>query len=159
MLLKTTEGYCTLFKTRDDRWGWNLKAPNHKIILRDHPVTTKADALEAIGKVQDHSDCADNYQPFQSADDKPTFRLLDACGDKLGYGETYESTQARDNGIKSCMKNGPTKVVVDLSDPKQKRIIEAIEVADKEKCGKATVTVPTIATGCTAKPKGGYYGD
>lgn len=137
----------------------SLKAPNHEIILKINGMyDTRTEAELQIEKVRKHSACEDDYERFISKDNKPSFRLTDGCGDKLGVSETYESTQGRENGLAACMKYGPVAPVFDASDPSIKRLLTAIAVGKNEMLDKVTLHTGKCKDPVPVKPKGGYFG-
>jgi uncharacterized protein YegP (UPF0339 family) len=90
------------------KFRFNLKAGNGQIILSSQGYASKADALNGIASVQKHSADDANFERKDSAKGEPYFVLKAKNGVVIGQSEMYSSTAARDNGIASVQKNGPS---------------------------------------------------
>ncbi len=108
-------GKYELKRSSDGQYYWNLKAANSEVILTSERYTTKAGAENGIASCRTNSPHDARYSRLTSNDNKPYFVLKAANHEVIGKSETYNSTQARENGIASCKTNGPTAPVVDLT--------------------------------------------
>jgi uncharacterized protein YegP (UPF0339 family) len=92
---------------------FNLKAGNGQIILSSEMYDSKAAAENGIESVRKNSPDDGRYDRKTAANGKFHFNLKAGNGQVIGSSEMYESASARDNGIESVKKNGPTAVVDD----------------------------------------------
>jgi uncharacterized protein YegP (UPF0339 family) len=113
------KSYFTLKTGENSEFFFNLKAPNHEIILQSEGYTQKNGALNGIKSVQKNSDRLGQYEKLTSDNNKPYFVLKAMNGEIIGVSEMYESIQAMENGIKSVIKNGQTTEMIDLTDVEQ----------------------------------------
>lgn len=105
-------GYYVLKKS-GEQFMFNLKADNHEIILTSERYASKQGAKSGITACQAHSPHDGYYTKLTARDESPYFTLKASNGEVIGTSEMYSSTTARDNGIASCKRNGPTATVVD----------------------------------------------
>ena len=110
------KSYYTLKVGENNEFYFNLKAPNHKIILQSEGYEKKGGALNGIESVQENCIDPKMFERLISDDEKPYFILKAKNGKTIGVSETYDSQQAMENGIRSVMENGQTKEVLDLTD-------------------------------------------
>ena len=113
------KSYFTLKTGENSEFFFNLKAPNHEIILQSEGYKQKNGALNGIKSVQKNSDRLGQYEKRTSDNYKPYFVLKAMNGEIIGVSEMYESIQAMENGIKSVIKNGQTTEMIDLTDDDQ----------------------------------------
>ena len=106
-------GKYDLKKTSDDQFMFNLKAGNGEIILTSERYKAKASAENGIRSVQENSQDDARFDRLESKSDQPYFTLKAGNGEVIGRSEMYSSTSARDNGIESVKKNGPTTNIDD----------------------------------------------
>lgn len=109
------KSYFSLKSGENDEFYFNLKAPNHEIILQSEGYKQKQGAKNGIKSVQENSQNEEQYERLISDNGKPYFLLKARNGEIIGVSEMYESTQAMENGIKSVMRNGQTSEIVDLT--------------------------------------------
>ena len=109
-------GTYVLGNSKDGKFMFNLKAGNGEIILTSQRYTTKAAAQNGIESVKTNSPDDARYERKTSAGGQPCFTLKAANGQVIGTSEMYSSAAARDNGIESVKKNGPSSDVRDDSD-------------------------------------------
>jgi len=95
------------------QFHWNLFGGNSETILSSERYTTKASAEGGIASCRTHSPHDKNYDRRTSTSHEPYFVLKASNGEVIGTSEMYSSTQARETGIESCKKNGPTAPTVD----------------------------------------------
>ncbi len=105
-------GYYVLKKS-GEQFMFNLKADNHEIILTSERYMSKQGAKGGIASCQTHSPHDVYYTKLTARDGSPYFTLKASNGEVIGTSEMYSSTTARDNGIDSCKRNGPTATIVD----------------------------------------------
>lgn len=110
------KSYFTLKIGVNDEFYFNLKAPNHEIILQSEGYKQKAGALNGIESVQENCMNTEMYERLTSENDKPYFILKAKNGKTIGVSEMYNSKPAMENGIKSVMENGRSKEILDLTD-------------------------------------------
>ncbi len=105
-------GYYTRFVGKDGNYYFNLKAGNHKIILRGtERYKTKNDALTGIRSVQKNGQTKSNFEIKTAKNDEPYFVLKAGNYEPIGFGETYSSSDALDNGLASVMLNSQSKII------------------------------------------------
>lgn len=110
------KSYFSLKSGENEEFYFNLKAPNHEIILQSEGYKQKQGAKNGIESIQENSKNEEQYERLISDNGKAYFVLKAKNGEIIGVSEMYESTQAMENGIKSVMKNGQTSEVIDLTD-------------------------------------------
>ena len=101
-------GYYVLKKAANGQYMFNLKAGNHEIILTSETYSSKAAAQDGIGSVQKNSPTDSNYDRKTSSNGAPYFVLKSPNGQIIGKSELYGSASARESGIESVKKNGPS---------------------------------------------------
>lgn len=101
--------------TKNNQYYFRLKAPNGEVILSSEGYVQKSGAQNGIASCQQHSPYDRFYNKTTTTNGSPYFTLRAANNQIIGVSEVYSSTQARDNGIESVKKNGPTTMVVDLT--------------------------------------------
>ena len=97
--------------TSGDQFAFNLTASNAAIILSSERYSTHAAAQHGIESVRTNASRDDRYERRTSKADEPYFVLKAANGEILGTSEMYSSATARDDGIRSVMKNAPDSPV------------------------------------------------
>jgi len=95
------------------QFHWNLFADNNETILTSERYTTKESARAGIASCRVHSPHDQYYRRLTSVANQPYFNLQAANGQTIGTSEMYSSAAARDKGIESCKRNGPTAPEVD----------------------------------------------
>lgn len=102
-----------VLKRSDEQYMFNLKAGNGEIILTSERYTVKASAENGIASVQSNSPHDARYDRKTSSAGQPYFVLTAANNQVIGRSEMYSSVSARENGIDSVKKNGPTTDIRD----------------------------------------------
>jgi uncharacterized protein YegP (UPF0339 family) len=110
------KSYFSLKSGENGEFYFNLKAPNHEIILQSEGYKQKQGAKNGIESVQENSKNEEQYERLISDNGKPYFVLKAKNGEIIGVSEMYESSQAMENGIRSVIKNGQTSEIIDLTD-------------------------------------------
>ncbi|HMX62720.1 MAG TPA: YegP family protein [Candidatus Sumerlaeota bacterium] len=106
-------GYYKLKKGDSGKYHWNLHAGNHEIILTSESYNAKSSAENGIKSCQENSPKDERYIRKIDARGNPYFVLTAGNSEIIGKSESYTSESARDNGIESCKKNGPTTDIKD----------------------------------------------
>ena len=101
-------GYFTLFKSdKNGDYYFNLKAPNHEIILASEGYTTKSSAEKGMESVRVNAPEDNHFERKIAKNDQFYFNLKAANGQVIGTSEMYTTKAGRDNGIESVKKNAP----------------------------------------------------
>ena len=101
-------GYFTLFKSeKNDEYYFNLKAPNHEIILASQGYSSKNAAENGIESVKVNGSEESRFERNIAKDGQFYFNLKSGNGQVIGTSEMYKTTASRDNGIESVKKNAP----------------------------------------------------
>lgn len=102
-------GYFTLFKSeKNDEYYFNLKAPNHEIILASQGYTTKSAAENGIESIKTNASEDKHFERNIAKNDEFYFNLKSSNGQIIGTSEMYTAKASRENGIESVKKNAPT---------------------------------------------------
>jgi uncharacterized protein YegP (UPF0339 family) len=104
-----------LKQAKNGRHFFNLLADNAEIILTSEMYATKAGARKGIASVQANSTSAHRYDRRTTKRGGLHFVLKAANHRIIGRSEIYNSKAAMEKGIRSVIKNGKTKKVVDRS--------------------------------------------
>ncbi|HET6439635.1 MAG TPA: YegP family protein [Anaeromyxobacter sp.] len=108
-------GKYELKHSTNGQFMFHLKAANHEIILASQTYTSKEAARNGIESCKKNSGTDAHYDRRTAKNGQPYFVLLAANKQVIGNSEMYSSTSAMENGIRSCITNGPTAEVVDLT--------------------------------------------
>lgn len=108
-------GTFELFKSRNDKFMFNLKARNGQVILSSQMYEAKAGAINGIESVRAHAAHEQRYERAVSAQAEPYFVLKAGNGEVIGRSQTYSSNAAMENGIASVRANAPDAQVVDIT--------------------------------------------
>jgi len=108
-------GWYELSKASNGQFRFVLKAGNGETILTSEMYIARASAEGGIASVQTNSPEEGRYERKNSSSGKPMFNLKAANHQVIGTSQMYSSEKARDDGIESVKKNGPTKEVKDLT--------------------------------------------
>jgi len=106
-------GKYVLKKATDGQFMFNLKAGNGETILTSERYRAKQGALNGIQSCKTNSGSNSNYEKRSGASGRYHFVLKAMNHEIIGTSEQYSSEAARDNGIASCMTNGPGAVTDD----------------------------------------------
>lgn len=107
-------GYFTLFKSdKNDEYYFNLKAPNHEIILASQGYTSKGAAENGIESVMVNATEEGRFERHVAQNGQFYFNLKSGNGQVIGTSEMYTTTASRDNGIESVKKNAPDAEIKD----------------------------------------------
>jgi uncharacterized protein len=106
-------GKFVLKTAKNGKFYFNLNAGNGETILTSEMYVAKASALKGIDSVKTNSPLDGRYVKLTSKSGKPYFNLKAANGQVIGNGEQYSSESARDAGIESVKRNGPSATTDD----------------------------------------------
>lgn len=105
------------FETYQNKAGkhyFRLKAGNGEVILTSQGYASAAGCKNGIESVRKNATSVKNFEKTTTRNGKPRFNLRAANRKIIGTSETYNSTAARDNGIKSVKSNAPNAPVKKL---------------------------------------------
>lgn len=100
-------GKYVLHPAGNSQFHWDLKATNGLTILTSQLYAAKAGAQTGIESCRNNSGDAVRYTSLMSTDNQPYFVLKSGNGEVIGTSQMYSSDGARDDGIRSCVENGP----------------------------------------------------
>jgi len=96
---------------KNQEWYFNLKAGNHEIILQSEGYKQRTSAENGIASVQKNSADDARYERKESDKGNYWFLLKATNGQTIGKSEMYTTGAARDKGIESVKKNGPSETI------------------------------------------------
>jgi uncharacterized protein YegP (UPF0339 family) len=102
-----------LSKSTNNQYYFNLTAENNEKILTSELYWSKDSATRGIQSVRENSSIDSRYVRLTSSDGKYYFLLRAANNETIGTSETYNTQQARENGIQAVKRVGPTAPVND----------------------------------------------
>jgi uncharacterized protein len=108
-------GKFELKKSTNGKCFFNLLASNGQVILTSEMYESKSSALNGIASVQKNSADASRFAKLEGKNKAPYFTLKAGNHQVIGQSQMYDNEKTRDNGIKSCMTNGPSAKTVDLT--------------------------------------------
>jgi hypothetical protein len=104
-----------IFKGKDDKFYFRLRAKNGEPILASEAYEAKSGAKGGIASVQTNAPHDERYECKTSSNNKHYFVLNAANGEPIGKSERYNSADAMENGIESVKTNGITTNIEDLT--------------------------------------------
>ena len=102
-----------LSKAKNGEFYFTLHASNGEVILTSEMYRAKSGAINGIESVKTNAGDDGRYERKTSSNGKPFFVLKAGNNQVIGQSEMYESEKARDGGIESVKKNGPTAQIAD----------------------------------------------
>ena len=108
-------GKYILHPAGDSQFHWDLKGANATKILSSQLYAAKAGAETGIRSCRENAVNEARYERLVSKDSRPYFVLKAANGETIGTSQMYSSESARDQGIASCIENGPTGAIHDAT--------------------------------------------
>jgi uncharacterized protein YegP (UPF0339 family) len=102
-----------VIKKTNEKFIFNLKSGNSKIILTSETYKEKAGAQNGIASVKKNAVDDKNYDRLTSKSGQPYFVLKAGNGEIIGTSEMYSSNAAMENGIASVKENAPAAVIDD----------------------------------------------
>lgn len=109
-------GKFELSKAKNGQFYFVLKGSNGQVILQSEMYQARTSAKNGIASVQKNSARAERYIRKESKNGKWMFNLKAGNHQIIGSSEMYDSTKARENGIASVQKIGPTAAIKDLTE-------------------------------------------
>jgi len=107
-------GTFEIYKDKAGEFRFRLKASNGEIILASEDYKAKSSCKNGIVSVMKNSASASQFEKTETRTGKARFNLRAANRQVIGTSESYNSVAARNNGIKSVMKNAPKAKIKDL---------------------------------------------
>jgi uncharacterized protein YegP (UPF0339 family) len=108
-------GKFELTKSKGEQYHFNLKAENGEIIFSSEMYNSKSAAEKGIESVKRNAGDEKSYERRTNVNSQPFFVLKSGNAEEIGMSEMYSSDSARENGIKSLMKNAPDASISDLA--------------------------------------------
>ena len=108
-------GTFEIFKDKSGKHCFRLKAGNGETILSSQSYASRGGCKNGIESVRKNARSVANFEKTTTRNGKPRFNLRAANKKIIGTSETYNSTSARDNGIKSVKSNAPKAKLKDLT--------------------------------------------
>lgn len=102
-----------VYKDKGGKHCFRLRAGNGEVILTSQRYASKSGCKNGIESVRKNARSVKNFEKTTTRNGKPRFNLLAANRKVIGTSETYNSTGARDNGIKSVKTNAPKAKIKD----------------------------------------------
>ncbi len=108
-------GYYELKVAKNGEYFFNLVAGNGQNILKSEMYKSRSAAENGIASVQTNCGEDGQYECKESSNGKTYFVLKAKNHQVIGQSQMYESDSGCQNGIESCMANGSTETVKDLT--------------------------------------------
>lgn len=96
-------------------YRFSLKAANHETILSSENYASRQGAQNGIASCQSNSGNQARYGLLTSKAEQPYFVLKAGNHEIIGTSQMYKSVASRDQGLASCMSNGATTTIKDLT--------------------------------------------
>lgn len=104
-----------LFKGRNEKYYFRLKAANGEPILASRAYRSKTGAMHGIASVMENASVDERFFVRVSSDLKYYFVLRSKGGQTIGWSELYQSKQGRNHGIDAVQRAVRVGRVFDLS--------------------------------------------
>ncbi|PHS59782.1 MAG: hypothetical protein COB00_17455 [Alcanivorax sp.] len=101
-----------IFQGINNQYYFRLRAANSEIILQSEGYVTRQGAENGVQSVKTHSPHDRFYSRLLSSDNKYYFNLNAANNQVIGTSQRYTTNTAREVGIESVKRNGPTAPLV-----------------------------------------------
>jgi len=95
-------GTFTIFSGANEKWYFNLKAPNGEIVLASEGYNSRQAATKGIESVKANAE-ESNFDKRESTTGQPYFVLKAANHEIIGKSQMYKRARSRDNGIKAVI--------------------------------------------------------
>lgn len=105
----------TKYKDTAGQYRFNLKAENGEKILHSEGYISSAGCDNGISSVRVNSPIDRQYERRTATNSQYYFVLKAKNGEIIGMSETYTTVAARENGIESVKRVGPTAPIHDIS--------------------------------------------
>jgi uncharacterized protein YegP (UPF0339 family) len=97
-----------------NQYKFELIADDKEILLTSQRYMTEVSARDGIRSAQINSRFDSNYERKHASEGQLFYFVLKASnGEPIGTSGMYTTPTARENGIRSCMTNGPTTAIED----------------------------------------------
>jgi uncharacterized protein YegP (UPF0339 family) len=106
-------GKYRLYKGKNDKFYFQLKAANGQVILQSQGYASKASAKNGIASVQKNCGTDECFERKVAKDGQHFFNLKSTNGQVIGSSEMYKAQASCENGVASVGKNGPSEKVDD----------------------------------------------
>ncbi len=107
-------GKFELYKDKAGEFRFRLKASNGQVILASEGYKQQAGAMNGINSVKKNAQLDGRFDRREGKNGSHRFNLLAGNGQVIGTSESYKTAAARDNGIRSVMKNAPDAKIVEI---------------------------------------------
>ena len=104
-----------LKKAKNGQFFFNLKAGNGQVILTSEMYKAKDGAENGIKSVKKNALSDSKYDILKAKNKQPYFVLKAGNNEVIGKSETYSSTSAMRNGMKSVKNNASKARIADLT--------------------------------------------
>jgi uncharacterized protein len=98
----------------NNQYYYRLRSKNGEPILSGEGYTTKQSCLNAIASVKINAPYDSRYERKTASNGQLYFVLKAANGEVIGVSETYNTSQARENGIEAVKRDAPGAPIEDL---------------------------------------------
>ncbi len=103
-----------LYKDNAGEYRFRLKAANGENVLKSEGYKAKSGATNGIASVKTNAPNSDRFEKRTSSSGSPYFVLKAANHEVIGTSEMYNSTSARDAGIRAVQVAAIYATTVDL---------------------------------------------
>lgn len=107
-------GSFEIFVDKGGKHCFRLKAGNGEPILASQGYKSKSGCKNGIESVRRNAADLKNFQKTETKNGRPRFNLRARNNQVIGTSETYNTTAARDNGIKSVQRNAATAKIKEV---------------------------------------------
>ena len=104
-------GYFEVKQGKSDKFSFNLKSGNHKVILTSQAYASKEAAMVGVASVQENSVNDAHFGRLTAKNNAPYFVLKAGNGEVIGKSEMYSGNSGMEKGITSVKENGATKAI------------------------------------------------
>lgn len=108
-------GTFEIYKDKAGDYRFRFKAGNGETVLSSEGYKSKTSCKNGIESVKKNAASTSSFVKTETKTGKARFNLKAANHQIIGTSQSYSSTAARDNGVKSIMKNAPGAAVKDLT--------------------------------------------
>ncbi len=107
-------GKFEIYTDKAGEFRFRLKASNGQAILASEGYKAKAGCTNGIESVKKNAPNDANYDRNETSSGKYRFNLKSTNSQIIGTSQSYETTDARDNGIESVKNNAPDATVTEV---------------------------------------------
>ena len=101
----------TLVPAKGGKWCFRLLAGTGETVLASQTYSSRSGARRGVTSVQNHCGSDGCFERKTAKNGKAYFVLKARNGQVIGKSEMYNSTGARENGIKAVKKAGKAKTI------------------------------------------------